>query len=127
MLRSIKPTIDAGGKLILLSRSDKTQPEARSSRFTGERKRVQRRGSAFSFPGTVCPDRDLAWYERQKADILQRTGSLDDLHEQYPNSDAEALSPRSLDKRIPAVWLEKCLDEMKPLEVLVADSARHPC
>jgi hypothetical protein len=42
---------------------------------------------------------------------------LDDLHEQYPATDAEALAPRSLDKRIPAVWLQQCHVEAAPLDV----------
>jgi hypothetical protein len=40
---------------------------------------------------------------------------LDDLHEQYPATDAEALAPRSLDKRLPAEWLQRCYRPQEPL------------
>jgi hypothetical protein len=50
-----------------------------------------------------------------RADVLARTGSLDELHEQYPASDAEALAPRSQDKRIPWTWLEPCYQDAEPL------------
>ena len=59
------------------------------------------------------PARDAAWYAAQQADVLSRTGSLDDLHEQYPATDTEALSPRTLDKRIPPDWLEQCYRELE--------------
>jgi hypothetical protein len=40
---------------------------------------------------------------------------VDDLHEQYPTCDAEALAPRSLDKRLPAEWLRRCYEPQEPL------------
>jgi hypothetical protein len=51
---------------------------------------------------------------------MARTGALDDLHQEYPATDTEALAPRSLDKRISPVWIEACYDEMEPLEVASA-------
>ncbi len=61
------------------------------------------------------PERDDLWYNLQRADILARTGSLDDLHQEYPATDIEALSPRTLDKRIPAPWLEASYRESTPI------------
>jgi hypothetical protein len=40
---------------------------------------------------------------------------VDDLHEQYPETDAEALAARSLDKRLPIEWLKQCYQSKKPL------------
>jgi hypothetical protein len=115
LLGRVKPTIDAGGKLVLLSRADKSRPE---SPF----KKTYRAAESGSSPWRACflpwhvhAGRDAEWYERQRADILARTGSLDDLHEQYPASVAEALSPRSLDKRIAPAWLQACF---KPQQTL---------
>jgi hypothetical protein len=72
------------------------------------------------------PGRTPAWYEAQRADILHRTGSVDDLHEQYPATDAEALAPRTLDKRIAPAWLHQCYREQKPLVVLPAGAPSIP-
>ena len=46
---------------------------------------------------------------------MNRTGSLDQLHEQYPATDTEALAPNSMDKRIPHEWLEQCYVETAAL------------
>ena len=115
LMRSIKPTIDAGGRLWLISRADKTRPGS-------EFKNIYRASKAgltdwvhVFLPWSVHPGRDAVWYAAQKADILGRTGSDDDLLEQYPSTDAEALSARKLDKRLPADWLLQCYDERKPL------------
>lgn len=111
MMRAIKPTIDNGGKLVLLSRSDKTAPQSEFKRiYQGAKKRENGWQSVF-LPWHVHPGRNAAWYERQKIDIQSRTGSLDDLHEQYPATDTEALAPRTLDKRISAEWIEACYIE----------------
>jgi hypothetical protein len=40
---------------------------------------------------------------------------LDDLAEQYPATDTEAMAPRSFDKRLPAEWLERCYRPSPPV------------
>ncbi len=70
-------------------------------------------GRRYFLPWHARPERDELWYNLQRADILARTGSTDDLHQEYPASDTEALSPRTLDKRIPAPWLEACYVELE--------------
>ncbi len=117
LMRSVKPTIDNGGKLILLSRSDKTQPQSEFKAIYRAAKNGKNGWTPIFLPWHVHPGRDEAWLERQRADILSRTGSLDDMHEQYPATDTEALAPRTLDKRIPAPWIERCYVEMEPLTV----------
>ena len=37
------------------------------------------------------------------------------MHEQYPATDAEAFAPRTLDKRIPPLWLQQCYEAQEPL------------
>jgi hypothetical protein len=115
LMRAVKPTIDGGGQMILLSRADKTQPQSVFKHiYLGARQKQTEWVSLF-LPWDARPDRDQNWYETQKADILHRTGSLDDLHEQYPASDVEALSARTLDKRIAPEWLQQCYVEAAPL------------
>lgn len=117
LLRSVKPTIDAGGKLILLSRADKTTPESQFKRVYTEARRGTNGWAPIFMPWYVRPERNQAWYDAQKADIYHRTGSLDDLHEQYPATDVEALSARTLDKRIAPQWLQACWREQAALSV----------
>lgn len=115
LLRSVKPTVDAGGKLVLLSRADKSRPNSEFKRIF----RAGRDGSSpwrsVFLPWTVRPERDAAWYAAQCADALARTTSLDAVHEQYPASPEEALAPSSLNKRLPAAGLLAVYEESTPL------------
>jgi hypothetical protein len=117
LMRQVKPTIDAGGKMILLSRSDKDKP-------TSEFKKIYRAAKAglngwisIFLPWDTHPGRNQMWYQAQMDDILSRTDSLDDLHEQYPSTDEESLAPRTMAKRIPPTWIRQCYVEQRPLIV----------
>lgn len=111
MMNAVKPTIDGGGKMIMLSRSDNTRPDSMFKKIYTAAKAGLNGWKPVFLPWWVRPSRDAAWYAAQKADILTRTGSLDDLHQQYPASDAEALAARTLDKRIASEWLAQCYAE----------------
>jgi hypothetical protein len=115
LLRAVKPTIDARGRLLLISRADKSKPESSFKRIYQGAVAGDSDWSSIFLPWHARPDRDVAWYDRQKRDSLARTGALDDLFEQYPATDAEALAPRSLDKRLPAEWLRQCYRPQVPL------------
>lgn len=116
LMRAVKPTIDGGGRMILLSRADKSAPNSEFKRIYRAAKAQQSPWVSVFLPWHVRPSRTTAWYAEQRREVLSRTGALDDLHEQYPATDTEALAPPSLDKRIPAVWLERCYREGTPLE-----------
>jgi hypothetical protein len=118
LMRAVKPTIDGGGRMILLSRVDKSRPLSTFKRIYATAKQRLTEWAAVFLPWSARPDRNAPWHEAQKADILHRTGSLDDLHEQYPATDAEALAARTLSKRIPADWLVQCYQESPPLREL---------
>jgi hypothetical protein len=117
LMRAVKPTVDAGGRMILLSRADKSQPQSEFKATYRAAKLGSNDWSALFLPWSARPDRDEAWYEAQRRDVVARTGSLDDLHEQYPATDAEALAPRTLDKRVAPLWLEQCYFEQSPIVV----------
>lgn len=116
LMASVKPTIDGGGKMILLSRVDKSEPQSGFKRIYRASRTGQSPWTGVFLPWHVRPSRDQQWYETAKADIMTRTGSLDELYEQYPATDTEALAPRSLDKRIPGEWLEQCYHAGEKLE-----------
>jgi hypothetical protein len=115
MLDAVKPTVDAGGKLILLSTSRKPQPESLFKKIYRAAKRGEGGYHPVFLPWSARPDRTPAWYAGQSADFLATDGSLDRLHQEYPATDAEALTPRALDKRLAPAWLERCYAEARPL------------
>jgi hypothetical protein len=117
MLAAIKPTVDAGGRLILLSTVDKSQPESVFKKIYRAARQKQNSYHAIFYGWQAAPWRTPQWYDEQRRTILAQTGALDDLHQEYPATDIEALSPRSLDKRIPAAWLQPCLIEHQPIAV----------
>lgn len=128
LMRSVKPTIDAGGKLVMISRSNKSNPNSEFKRIYRAAKAGANGWAHIFLPWWVRPSRDAAWYEAQKRDILANTGGLDALHEQYPASDTEALAPASLDKRIPPEWVENCFafQQALPDEALPQNAPRIP-
>jgi hypothetical protein len=115
LMNAVKPTIDGGGQIILLSRVDKRTPGSLFKKtYLAARAKLTKWKSIF-LPWWTRPERDGAWYENQKQDILHRTGSLDDLYQQYPATDDEALLPPTLDRRLPYSWLKQCYEEMPTL------------
>jgi hypothetical protein len=115
LMRAVKPTIDAGGRMVLLSRADKSRPQSPFKRIYAAARQGQNDWLPIFLPWQARPDRDADWYEAQRRDVLTRTGSTDDLAEQYPATDTEALAPRMFDKRIAAAWLQQCFTERTPL------------
>jgi hypothetical protein len=126
LMNRVKPTIDGGGKLILLSRSDKKQPNSEFKRIYRAAKQKLSSWIAVFLPWSVRPGRTQEWYEAQCRDALANTGSLDDVYEQYPTFDTEALAPRSLDKRILPIWIQQCYVEQAPLSEEETMSASAP-
>lgn len=110
LMRAVKPTIDNGGRMILLSRSNKSEPESEFKQIYKMAKAGENSWFPVFLPWHAHPGRTKEWYEEQKRDIVSRTGSVDDLFEQYPETDAQALSHKTLDKRIPPIWLERCCE-----------------
>lgn len=115
LMRSAKPTIDAGGWMILVSRVDKSRPNSEFKKLYRAARKGENAWFPIFLPWHARPGRTREWHKALADDIQSRTGSFDDLHEQYPETDAQALAPRSADKRVPAAWLLGCWDEQKPI------------
>jgi hypothetical protein len=112
MLARVKPTIDAGGKLVLVSTVDKGKPQSLFKNIYRAAKTGQNDYRPIFLPWNTRPGRTQEWYEKESKSCLANTGSLDHVHQEYPASDLEALAPRVLDKRIPPAWLEQCYREV---------------
>jgi len=73
LLAAVKPTIDAGGRLILLSTADKAKPQSAFKRIYGAGKRGENGYRAIFLPWLARPGRSAEWYEEQKRDVESRT------------------------------------------------------
>lgn len=105
LLRAVKPTMAAGGKFIMISRVDKDKPNSEFKRIYRGAKAKTTSWRTIFLPWYARPTRTRAWRDKQAKEIKERTGALDELFEQYPETDAEALAPPTLSKRIPPDWL----------------------
>lgn len=117
LINAAKPTIDAGGQMILLSRVDKSKPQSLFKKIYLGAKQKLNNWTAIFLPWFVHPDRDQKWYDAECADAMTNTGALDSIYEQYPATDAEALSPKTLNKRIPPNALLNCYEESAGIKV----------
>lgn len=118
MLNAVKPTIDAGGTLVLLSTVDKALPESTFKKIYLAAKEGENAYAPIFYGWQARPGRTQEWYEEQKRDSIARTGSLDDVQQEYPATDLECLAPRSLDKRIHPTWLQQCYVKAAQAEVI---------
>lgn len=117
LLDSLEPTInDGSSQLWMISRSLKRLPNSTFKRIYREAKGdPQSPWDCIFFPWSVRPDRDAAWYEARCKSALAKDGSLDSVHGNYPASDAEALAPPTLGKRLPSTHLVPVYTESRPL------------
>ena len=120
LMNAVKPTIDGGGQIVLLSRVDKRTPSSLFKKTYLAARAGLTKWKAVFLPWWTRPERTPEWYDEQKQDILYRTASLDDLYQQYPATDEEALLPPTMDRRLPFAWLKQCYEEMDPLDATEA-------
>ncbi len=108
LLDAVKPTVDAGGRLILLSTADKGRPGSPFKRIYEAARTGENDYAPVFLPWRARPDRTAAWYAAIRRDFEQRDGCTDSLFGEYPANDVEALAGRTLDRRFAAAWLAKC-------------------
>jgi hypothetical protein len=114
-LNGVKPTIDAGGKLFLVSTSDKRRPVSTFKNLF--RAALQGIGDyrPLFLPWHARPGRDESWHTRTKAEMFAQRGTHDDFYAEYPATAEEALAPEELDRRIPYGWLKGVIAELPPV------------
>ncbi|MBP8125781.1 MAG: hypothetical protein KAZ26_24240 [Caldilineaceae bacterium] len=115
LMTAVKPTIDAGARMVLLSTVDKRLPLSMFKAMYRGGKAGRNEWKAIFLPWHARPARTREWYAAQERDTQANTGSLDDLWQEYPATDAQALSERTLDKRIPPGFIHQCFEEMDPI------------
>jgi hypothetical protein len=119
---AVKPTIDGGGKLIILSSAD-----GAGNLFAELVQRALQSIGRFTFrflPWHARPDRDAAWYAAVAADAVD--SSL--MKQEYPATPEEAFAATEANAFLPsmALW-DACREDLPPLGnreplVLAADA-----
>jgi hypothetical protein len=103
LLNAVKPTIDAGGQMVLLSTVDKENYGSEFKRIWNQAVSKTNSYLPIFLPWNARPDRNQAWYRRQAGDYEQ-----DDLFQEYPAHPEEALAARQASKRFSPLWLTRC-------------------
>ena len=110
-LNAVKPTIDAGGQLFLVSTSDKKRPISTFKNLvsgggagTGDYRHI-------FLPWWARPGRDEAWRPSVQAEMYAQRGTHDDFYAEYPASAEEALAAEQLDRRLPWEWVKGCVED----------------
>ncbi|MGH2543481.1 MAG: terminase large subunit domain-containing protein, partial [Ardenticatenaceae bacterium] len=112
LLAAARPTVDAGGRLIVVSTVDKeTQGSAFKRLFQQAEQKLNNYHATF-LPWHARPERDESWYQAQRRDYDE-----DDLQQEYPATSAQALAPRSAQKRFRVQWLDQVYEEMQALRL----------
>jgi hypothetical protein len=115
VLLNVEPTVGLNGKLILLSKAEKSRPKSTFKNiFKGAVRGTNRFVHSF-IPWKVNPLRTEEWYKAQVEISLDIDGTLDTVHESYPATPQEALSPKSGNKRLPYVLVGASYKEKDPI------------
>lgn len=116
VLSATQPTIDAGGRMVILSSANKLTPLSRFKELFREAHKRTVKWVAVFLAWDVAPWRTKEWHAQKKSDALRIERTLDDFSKEYPTTWTEALSPATKDKRIPYEWLEANYVEMDALD-----------
>ena len=84
LLDAVKPTIDGGGSLVLLSTVNKDRPASAFKRIYRSAVARENGTRAVFLPWSARPGRSAEWYDAQARDVQARTGALDSLYQEYP-------------------------------------------
>jgi hypothetical protein len=107
-LTSVNPTIEAGGRLLMLSRINKRTPKSHFRQIWKAARLGQNVYDPTFFGWQVHPKRDHAWYERMTATFVHK----DELWEQYPATEQEALAMGSQGLVYPNFFIERNVSEL---------------
>lgn len=119
---AVKPTIDGGGKMIVLSSAQGT-----GNLFYDLVEKARKGLGKFAFrflPWQARPGRDDQWYADVAADAVQ--SSL--MGQEYPATPEEAFSATNAERFLPSIlWWDNCREDLPPLDdrtpmVLAADA-----
>lgn len=113
LLTDVKPTVDAGGRLVILSTSDKSKPQSAFKKIYRKARDGENDYKAIFHGWRSRPERDDAWYAGKVRDAV----NMDSIHQEYPATDEEALRPGATDKRFDPEQIERCHQKNEPLSL----------
>lgn len=132
----VESAVNAGGRIVLVSTSNKEEPNSvYKNIFRSSWDRESTTVQAFSFhadwqtifiPWNEHPERDRAWYDAKSKEILDRTGSLDELWANYPETLEQAFAPAQTNKRLPVTHLQKCKGVAPLIETNFKEKFSYP-
>lgn len=116
VLNAIRPTVDAGGQLVMISTVDKEKPISPFKEiFRASYYDKQGDYHAIFLDWRARPERTEEWRAKIAIDMRKQTGTNDGLYQEYPDNPEEALAPIEAAKRIPFEWIKKCYKKIEAL------------
>lgn len=116
VLLAVQPTIAAGGQLILVSKADKARPMSTFNSIFIEATKNENDFFPIFVSWRSVPWRTQEWYDQQKNLSMSIDGTMDFVHENYPDVFQEALAPKELDKRLSLPHINQCFQESYGLD-----------
>jgi len=107
LLTSLKSCIEGGGRIRLVSSTNKDLPTSRFKTLARGAASGRNTYHLIFLPWTARPGRDQKWYDEQAA---SGTYDQDDMYHEFPGTLQEALAPRAASKRFRPEWLDACAD-----------------
>jgi hypothetical protein len=122
LIKNVKPAADAANAQIIAgSISDKDHMETVFKAMYLAATEGKNDWHNIFLSWKARPDRDQAWYDAVVSDAISRysgdvAGAMDEIYQQYPETEDQALSPRKQGKRIPFIHLDRIYTRLEPLE-----------
>ena len=117
VLNAIRPTIDAGGQLVMISTVDKEKPISPFKEiFRAAWYNKEGDYHPIFLSWRARPERTTEWREKIALDMRKQTGTNDVLYQEYPDNPEEALAPIEAAKRIPFEWIKRCYFRLEPVQ-----------
>ena len=110
LITAVKPTIDAGGKMVLLSTANKDAPDSEYKRIWSDAFEGLSNYHPIFLPWSAHPERNETWYSNIKLEY-----TTDDLYQEYPATPQQALAPRLAAKRFHPDIIDKCTSQAENL------------
>lgn len=108
LMTALEPTVGtAGGKMVMVSRSDKRRPNSTFKQTFRAALAGKSMYKALFIPWYDHPRRDQKWYDVRRQNA-EETDTLDELFEQYPATVEEALMANMRQKRYSEKWIKQC-------------------
>lgn len=116
LMSFVKPTIDPGlNKLVTVSTANDEDPNCYFHRLYKAARDGESGWAALFIGWNEHPGRSQDWYAKEREESFRRDGSYDNFIKQYPATDVEALSARTLLKFFPPQWITLLYKDKKPL------------